>query len=114
MTKLFALPLCLFASLIAAPATAGVNGFAIVNHTGAALSAVEVRRVGSKDWVPLSAAPAPGASAAVSFDDPDCAFDLRAGVAGAGPTVWRGINLCDVKSVTLNRDKSGRAWVDYD
>ena len=114
MTKLFAVPLWLFASLLAAPAIAGVNGFALVNQTGTALSGVELRRVGGKDWVPVTAAPAPGASAAVAFKDPDCAFDLRAAVAGAGPTTWRGINLCDVKSVTLNRDGSGRTWVDYD
>jgi hypothetical protein len=104
----------LLAPLVAAPAAAGVNGFAIVNQTGMALSAIEARRVGSSDWVPLSAAPAAGASAAIAFNDPDCAFDLRGTVAGAGPAVWRGVNLCDVKSVTLNRDKSGRTWVDYD
>jgi len=114
MTSRIPLAAFLFASLIAAPAAAGVNGFTIVNQTGAALSAVAVRRVGSSDWTPLSGAPAPGASAAISFDNPDCAFDLRGTVAGAGPTVWRGVNLCDVKSVSLNRDKSGRAWVDYD
>ena len=113
MTNLFAVPLCLLASLLAAPAIAGVNGFALVNQTGAALSGVELRRVGGKDWVPVAAAPASGASAAVSFNNPDCAFDLRGTVAGAGPAVWR-VNLCDVKSVTLNRDPSGRAWVDYD
>ena len=114
MTNRIAFFPVLLATIIAAPATAGVNGFGIVNQTGGPLSAVEVRRVGASDWKPLSAAPAPGASAAISFEDPDCAFDLRGTVAGAGQAVWRGVNLCDVKSVTLNRDKSGRTWVDYD
>jgi hypothetical protein len=114
MTKRLLLLLSLALAPVAAPATAGVNGFSIVNRTGVALSAMEVRRTGGKDWTPLSAAPAAGASAAVAFSDPDCAFDLRGTVAGAGPAVWRGVNLCDVKSVTLNRDASGRTWVDYD
>jgi len=111
-------PLALFQFLVAlsaaTSASAGVNGFTIFNQTGAALSSMEVRRVGGSDWVPLSAAPAAGASATAAFKDPDCAFDLRGTVAGAGAAVWRGVNLCDVKSVTLNRDKSGRTWVDYD
>ena len=113
MIHRFALLSFLLAALTAAPALAGVNGFSIVNQTGAALSGLEVRRVGGNKWTPLSAAPAAGARASVSFEDPDCAFDLRGTVAGAGPAVWR-VNLCDVKSVTLNRDPSGHAWVDYD
>jgi hypothetical protein len=49
----------------------------------------------------------------VSFTDPDCAFDIKATVGG-NPVTWAGVNLCDVKSVTLNRDSSAGAWVDYD
>ncbi len=48
------------------------------------------------------------------FDDPDCAFDLRASVTGAGQTMWTGVNLCGVKRLTLNRDSAGRSWVDYE
>jgi hypothetical protein len=114
MVKQRTLVSVMIALFVATSANAGVNGFAIVNQTGAALSGVEVRRVGGSDWVPVSAAPAPGASANAAFKDPDCAFDLRGTVAGAGPAVWRGVNLCDVKRVTLNRDGSGRTWVDYD
>ena len=54
------------------------------------------------------------ARSAMRFSDPDCAFDIRANVAGEGPVTWAGVNLCDVKSVTLNRDGSAGAWVDYD
>jgi len=105
-------------ALIAAssgPALAGGAGnFALVNGTGGDLSEVSIRRAGSSDWKPLGATPGAGARGDVQFNDPDCAFDIRANVAGAGPTTWAGINLCDVKSVTLNRDASAGAWVDYD
>ncbi len=104
------------ASLLAAgsPALAQVNGFTIVNKAGGAISAVAVRRIGSSEWQPLGVAASPGASARAAFTNPDCAFDLRATVAGAGQVTWGGVNLCDVKSVTLNRDPAGRSWVDYD
>ena len=101
-------------SALASPAEAGVDGFGIVNNSGAPMSGVALRRVGSSEWKPLAVAPAAGAKVRASFTDPDCAFDLRATVAGAGEVIWRGVNLCDVKSVTLNRDRAGRLWVDYD
>ena len=98
-----------------APAFAGGAGnFALVNGTGGNLSEVSIRRAGTNDWKPLGASPSPGGRGNVSFSDPDCAFDIRATVAGAGATTWAGVNLCDVKSVTLNRDASAGAWVDYD
>lgn len=98
----------------AAPLTASVNGFQLVNQTGAPLSALALKRVGGGEWTPLGIAPAAGARVRAPFENPDCAFDLRATVAGVGEVVWSGVNLCDVKSVTLNRDRAGRAWVDYD
>jgi hypothetical protein len=84
------------------------------NSTGAALAQLSIRRSGTEEWKPLGAAPAAGARGAVSFSDPDCAFDLRANIAGGGPVTWAGVNLCDVKSVILNRDATAGAWVDYD
>lgn len=98
----------------ASPAFAGASAFTLVNGTGGALSNVSIRRAGTNDWKPLGAAPAPGARGAVQFSDPDCAFDIRATVGGSGPLTWAGVNLCDVKSVTLNRDPAAGAWVDYD
>ena len=98
----------------AAPAFAGASNFMLVNGTGGPLSEVSIRRAGTQDWTPLSSAPPVGASGQVSFSDPDCAFDIRATVAGSGAVTWAGVNLCDVKSVTLNRDASAGAWVDYD
>jgi hypothetical protein len=50
----------------------------------------------------------------MKFSDPDCAFDIRADVAGKGPITWAGVNLCGAKSVTLNHGASAGAWVDYD
>ena len=112
------LALALAGALIAgspAPLFAGgASNFTLVNGTGAGISEVSVRRAGTSDWKPLGAAPAAGARGPVQFNDPDCAFDIRATVAGAGPTTWAGVNLCDVKAVTLKRDPSTGAWVDYD
>ena len=98
----------------ASPALAGATDFTLVNGTGGALASVSIARSGTTAWKPLAAAPGAGARAPVSFKDPDCAFDIRANVAGVGAVTWAGVNLCDVKSVTLKRDPSAGAWVDYD
>lgn len=107
----------LLAALIAAmpgPALADAGNFLLVNGTEQTLSDVSIRRSGTDAWKPLGSAPAPGARSNINFADPDCAFDLRANVAGSGPVTWAGINLCDVKSVTLRSDAAAGAWVDYD
>ena len=108
--------LILLAALLscAAPAFSGASNFTLVNATGAGLAELSIRRAGTQEWKPLGSAPAAGARGAVAFSDPDCAFDLRANVPGAGPVTWAGVNLCDVKAVILNRDSSAGAWVDYD
>ena len=98
----------------ASPALAGASSFTLVNGTSGALAELSIRRAGTSDWKPLGAAPAAGARGPVQFSDPDCAFDIRATVPGAGPVTWAGVNLCDVKSVTLQRDGAAGAWVDYD
>ena len=102
--------LALLAGLLAAsPALAGASNFTLVNGTGGALAQLSIRRAGTNDWKPL----AQGAGGAVQFSDPDCAFDIRASVAGA-PVTWTGINLCGAKNVTLKHDPAAGAWVDYD
>jgi hypothetical protein len=101
------------ALMTASPAFAGASNFTLVNATGGGLNGLSIRRAGTQDWKPLGTAPAAGARGSVSFTDPDCAFDIKATVGG-NPVTWAGVNLCDVKSVTLNRDSSAGAWVDYD
>lgn len=96
------------------PVFAGASNFTLVNGTGSGLANVSIARSGTQDWKPLGTAPAAGARAPVTFSNPDCAFDIRATVAGAGPVTWAGVNLCDVKSVILKRDEAAGAWVDYD
>ena len=106
----------LFAAIalgLASPVFAGASNFTLVNGTGAGLSGLSIARAGTSDWKPLGAAPSPGARGPINFSDPDCAFDIRATGAN-GPVTWTGVNLCDVKSVTLKRDGSAGAWVDYD
>lgn len=110
MTRLVIAALMLASS---APAFAGASNFTLVNGTGGGLAELSIRRAGTQDWKPLASAPADGARGPVTFSDPDCAFDLRANVGGS-PVTWAGVNLCDVKSVTLKRDPSAGAWVDYD
>lgn len=100
--------------IASSPAFAGASGFVLVNGTGAIMSELSIRRAGTSDWKPLGNAPAAGARGPISFKDPDCAFDIRATVTGAGPVTWSNVNLCDVKSVILNHDGSAGAWVDYD
>jgi hypothetical protein len=104
--------LALIAALLVAtgsPAFAGASNFTLVNGAGGALDGLSIRRSGTNDWKPL----AQGAGGAVQFSDPDCAFDIKATVAGA-PVTWAGVNLCGTKSVTLKRDAAAVAWVDYD
>jgi hypothetical protein len=93
---------------------AGASDFTLVNGTAGQLADLSIRRAGTQDWKPLGSAPAAGARGPMKLTDPDCAFDIRATVPGAGPVTWTDVNLCDVKSVTLKRDQSAGAWVDYD
>ena len=110
--------LLIIASAIAlslpAPALAGASSFSVANFAGADISGLAIRRVGSSQWKPLGVTASLGQAAAVAFADPDCAFDLRATLAGGATVTWSGVNLCDVKLVTLRRNAAGLAWVDYD
>jgi hypothetical protein len=98
----------------ASPALAGASKFTLVNGTGGALAELSIRRAGTQEWKKLGDAPSAGARAPMNFSDPDCAFDIRANVPGSGAVTWADVNLCAVKSVTLKRDSSAGAWVDYD
>jgi hypothetical protein len=113
MKHAFAFAFALLA-LSSAPAAAGAGSFMLVNGAGAALKDMSIRRFGTDQWQRLAASPSPGARQSVSFTDPDCAFDIRATLDGDGAIVWSGVNLCEVKIVTLNRSPSGELWVDYE
>jgi hypothetical protein len=104
-------------ALALAPApvlAAGAGNFTLVNATGSAISSMAIRRLGTAAWRPLAASPAAGDRQAVNFSDPDCAFDLKANLAGGVSATWTGVNLCEVKVVILNRAASGTTWVDYE
>ena len=113
--KRFLAPL-LALGVIAAPgpALAAAGNFTLVNKTGAAISSLQIRRVGTSAWQSLGGNPASGARIAVAFANPDCAFDIKADLAGGQSATFSGVNLCDVTTVTLNRGPSGDVWVDYD
>jgi hypothetical protein len=100
--------------LVAVVSTPGP--FALVNNAGATLESLSVRPAdASNSWRPLGKGAVPaGARAAMPSPGGDlCVFDIRATVANAVMT-WSSVNLCDVRSVTLNRRPDGTLWVDYD
>ena len=102
------------APVLAARGAAGMN---LVNNTGQAISNLYIRRTGTQSWQPLAVSPAKppkGARATSPFSDPDCAFDVKVTLEDSHEAVWSGINLCEVKSLTLNRNDAGVTWVDYD
>jgi hypothetical protein len=115
------LPGILAAAVMLAPRPAvaahGATGINLVNNSGQAFSNLYIRRTGTQSWQPLPATPPkpPKGSRAVSpFADPDCAFDIKVTLEDGKEAVWPGLNLCEVKSVTLNRNEAGVTWADYD
>lgn len=101
-------------ALGSAPASAAADDFTLINATGRAMSGISIRRFGTQDWQSLGLAAPAGGQVAVAFSNPDCAFDIRAELAGGTTAIWSGVNLCEVKAVRLNREPSGELWVDYD
>jgi hypothetical protein len=114
MKRLIALSLVMAMAALPAPALADAGNFTLVNKTGANISSLQIRRVGTSAWQPLTGSPPFGARVAVAFANPDCAFDIKASLADGSNAVFPGVNLCDVTLVTLNRGKGGDVWVDYD
>ena len=119
MTRL--LRLLLMTALAAAPAPLlagrGASGLNLVNNTGQTIFNLYIRRTGTTSWQPLAATPskpAKGMKATSPFADLDCAFDLKVTLEDKSEPVWGGVNLCEVKSLTLNRNEAGVTWVDYD
>ena len=109
----FALAAALLA-LAPGTASAGAGSFVIVNSTGHDITKLAIRRFGTNQWQSLAGAPRAGGRGPIQFQDDDCAFDIKATLAGGITAVWSGVNLCEAKAVTLNRIDSGAVWVDYD
>jgi hypothetical protein len=99
------------------PVLAQATNFTLVNKTDIDFSGMKVRRYGTDQWQPLVIAPVPvtksGGRGSVEFKNPDCAFDLQATLPDGRIVVWPGVNLCEAKVVTLNRNARGVLWVDY-
>lgn len=113
--KRFIAPLLAMAlAAVPVPAFADAGNFTLVNKTGATISSLQIRRVGTGSWQPLTGSPPSGGRIAVAFANPDCAFDIKANLAGGASATFTGVNLCDVTVVTLNRGAGGDLWVDYD
>ena len=114
MKRFIAPLLALAVALTPAPAFAAAGNFTLVNQTGANITSLMIRRVGTTAWQPLGGNPAMGSRVAVAFANPDCAFDIQARLADGKTATFTGVNLCDVTTVTLNRGPTGALWVDYD
>ena len=114
MKRFIAPLLALAIAALPTPALADAGNFTLVNKTGASITSMQIRRVGTSAWQPIGGTPASGARVAVAFANPDCAFDIKANLAGGGSATFTGVNLCDATVVTLNRGPSGDLWVDYD
>ena len=114
MNRFQASVLALTLALVPAPVFAGPDGFSIVNATGLNMTGLTIRKFPKGDWSNLGTAPSPGARGSVKFASPDCAFDIQATLQGVGTVVWTGVNLCEVKTVVLNRNARGALWVDYE
>lgn len=118
MKKLLLMAVAPALAVMPAPALAQAGKFGIVNKTGIDMTGVMVRRVGTPDWLPLTITPVPltgsGGRGAADFTNDDCAFDLRATLPDGRTIVWPGVNLCQVKTVTLNQKAGGALWVDYE
>ena len=115
MKRIFASLFVIAAAAVPVPVAAqGAGGFSVVNQTGLNMTNLTIRRFGTQGWKNIGTAPSPGGRGAIDFKDPDCAFDIQATLQGAGAVVWPGVNLCEVKTVILNRNASGALWVDYE
>lgn len=101
-----------------APVLAQASNFTLVNATDIDFTGLAVRRFGTSEWLPLVVSPVPlpksGGRGAADFRNEDCAFDMRATLPDGRMVVWPGVNLCQVKVVTLNQKAGGALWVDYE
>lgn len=96
----------------ATSALAAAGPVVVVNGTGEVLGGIEIREFGGA-WAPVGGGLSPGARSALPVSGQGCSYEVRATVAGK-PVTWPGLNLCEVKVVTLNRRSDDMVWADYD
>lgn len=99
---------------LAAASPAFAADISIVNQTGSAMLKISIRPYGGGAWKGVDGALSSGARRTISSPSSDCAFDIRAELAGGAQANWAGVNFCEAKSVTLNRRSDGTTWADYD
>lgn len=105
----------LFVALLGLAAPAAAASLAVVNGTGQTIVEMAIRPTSRGTWQAVGGAQPTGSRQSISADtDLQCAFDIRARLAGGEELVYVGVNLCETSAVTLNRRGDGTVWVDYD
>ena len=100
-------------ALAASPVVAAPAGFAFVNATGSDIRSMEARKTGTPAWSEVPYSARSGTSGGATFDNSDCAWDLRVTLETGATVTYPNVNLCEARLLTLRR-KDGVAWVDYD
>ncbi len=94
-------------SALGTAAWAAAQDFTIVNDTGRTVMAINVSPTGEDDWGPDllgSQVMADGVTASVTFDmdEARCLWDIRATFDDGAVGDWRGLDLCEISTITLN------------
>lgn len=110
MRGLVAIILLAYAGIAAARAGLDV---AVVNQAGVPITGLSARPAGGTEWTKVAPGLSPGARIGVSLPGEVCAYELRAKLAIGGEVTWS-VNVCETRSVILNRRTDGTAWADYD
>lgn len=98
----------------AAPAsTFAPASVALVNGTGSQLRSMELRLAPDGAWGDGPLVSSEGARTSWTFDDSVCGYDFRATTVSGDSIVFKGVNPCDARTLTLRRN-AGVGWVDYD
>lgn len=97
----------LAAFLVATPAIAAKQNFAVVNQTGFVVVSLNVSPSAEINWGPDILGRevlANGETAQVSFDRGEgiCQWDIRVTYSDGDTGDWRQVNLCEVTEVTLS------------
>ena len=105
MKKLFAAAMA--GLLCATAAWAAAQDFTLVNGTGKTVMTINISPTGEDEWGPdlLGAnVMEDGQSASVSFDVEEgrCLWDVRATYDDGDTGDWRGLDLCEISTITLN------------